>query len=203
MKPLLFCCCIFLFCRCTNEVFNPVDLFVIRDSIKDLSLSQQKARIKYGEMLQVQVKNDSLVMPIITGECPLVYKAYVQDFVRIMNAHLKKTPLRLRFMILGLIQTNSIKKQILLSSIKIQNDKFMLALSKKEAKNLRLEKEYNEIIQLLKQNLIVPCQLLDNQDLEPDISIFCDFRLLNEELSPVFTELKLAFYDLNKTYMHD
>lgn len=90
MKPLLFCCCIFLFCRCTNEVFNPVDLFVIRDSIKDLSLSQQKARIKYGEMLQVQVKNDSLVMPIITGECPLVYKAYVQDFVRIMNAHLKK-----------------------------------------------------------------------------------------------------------------
>ena len=143
MKPLLFCCCIFLFCRCTNEVFNPVDLFVIRDSIKDaeyesrpqsdLSLSQQKARIKYGEMLQVQVKNDSLVMPIITGECPLVYKAYVQDFVRIMNAHLKKTPLRLRFMILGLIQTNSIKKQILLSSIKIQNDKFMLALSKKEA----------------------------------------------------------------------
>ena len=186
MKPLLFCCCIFLFCRCTNEVFNPVDLFVIRDSIKDLSLSQQKARIKYGEMLQVQVKNDSLVMPIITGECPLVYKAYVQDFVRIMNAHLKKTPLRLRFMILGLIQTNSIKKQILLSSIKIQNDKFMLALSKKEAKNLRLEKEYNEIIQLLKQNLIVPCQLLDNQDLEPDISIFCDFRLLNEELSPVF-----------------
>ena len=79
----------------------------------------------------------------------------------------------------------------------------MLALSKKEAKNLRLEKEYNEIIQLLKQNLIVPCQLLDNQDLEPDISIFCDFRLLNEELSPVFTELKLAFYDLNKTYMHD
>ena len=203
MKPLLFCCCIFLFCRCTNEVFNPVDLFVIRDSIKDLSLSQQKARIKYGEMLQVQVKNDSLVMPIITGECPLGYKAYVQDFVRIMNAHLKKTPLRLRFMILGLIQTNSIKKQILLSSIKIQNDKFMLALSKKEAKNLRLEKEYNEIIQLLKQNLIVPCQLLDNQDLEPDISIFCDFRLLNEELSPVFTELKLAFYDLNKTYMHD
>ena len=203
MKPLLFCCCIFLFCRCTNEVFNPVDLFVIRDSIKDLSLSQQKARIKYGEMLQVQVKNDSLVMPIITGECPLVYKAYVQDFVRIMNAHLKKTPLGLRFMILGLIQTNSIKKQILLSSIKIQNDKFMLALSKKEAKNLRLEKEYNEIIQLLKQNLIVPCQLLDNQDLEPDISIFCDFRLLNEELSPVFTELKLAFYDLNKTYMHD
>ena len=178
-------------------------IFTIRDSIKDLSLSQQKARIKYGEMLQVQVKNDSLVMPIITGECPLVYKAYVQDFVRIMNAHLKKTPLRLRFMILGLIQTNSIKKQILLSSIKIQNDKFMLALSKKEAKNLRLEKEYNEIIQLLKQNLIVPCQLLDNQDLEPDISIFCDFRLLNEELSPVFTELKLAFYDLNKTYMHD
>ena len=175
MKPLLFCCCIFLFCRCTNEVFNPVDLFVIRDSIKDLSLSQQKARIKYGEMLQVQVKNDSLVMPIITGECPLVYKAYVQDFVRIMNAHLKKTPLRLRFMILGLIQTNSIKKQILLSSIKIQNDKFMLALSKKEAKNLRLEKEYNEIIQLLKQNLIVPCQLLDNQDLEPDISISFDF----------------------------
>lgn len=192
---------LFLFCRCTDEVYNPVDLFVIRDTVKSVSFSQQKVRVKYAEMLCPRVENDSLMMPMNVEECPAIYTAYVRDFVKLMNARLKEMPERLRFMTLGLIRANTIKKRVLMSSVKVQGDRYVLTLSEKEAKSLGFEKEYNELKQFLDENSPIPPRFIEAlKEPEPDTSIFCDFRLLNEGLSPVFAELKQAFYALNRVY---
>lgn len=193
--------CLLLLCQCSNEVFNPVDLFVIRDTVKEVPLSWQKARVKYAEMLCPQVGNDSLMMPMDVGDCPAIYTAYVRDFVKVVNAYLKEMPERLRYMVLGLIRANTIKKRVLESCVKIQGDKYVFTLSEKEAESLGFEKEYNELKRFLDENSPIPPRFLEFlKEPEPDTSIFCDFRLLNEELSPVFAELKQAFYALNRVY---
>ncbi len=201
MKVLLIILC-FLFVQCKSAEFTPVELFVIRDTVKDESFSLLDARLKYAKMLQPRIKGDSLVMAENLQGCPHLYVEYVQDFIGIMNRHLRDMNSRMRMNTLVGVRAVPIEKLVLYSLIRLDGRQLEIGISKQEADKLGIGESYCKIDSLIKKaNPTLPSRyfrdIMEMSGSDIDISIFCDFRLLNESVCPIYGDLKKAFNALN------
>ncbi len=128
--------------QCKSTEFTSVELFVIWDTVKDETTSLLDTRLKYAKMLQSWIVGDSLAMAENLQTFPRLYVEYIQDFIGIMNRHLKDMDSRMRLMMLGFMQANSIEKQVLRFLVRINGQKLELGISMQEADKLGMVEEY-------------------------------------------------------------
>lgn len=200
MRLVLIVLC-FLFAQCTNKDFSPVELFVIRDTVKNESLSLLEARLKYAKMLNPKIVGDSLAMSDNLHGCPHLYVEYVQDLIGIMNRHLRDMNFRMKMNTLVGMRAVPIEKLVLYSLIRLNGQKLEMRISKQEADKLGIGESYCKMDSLIKKvNPTLPLRYFRDIEMsgpDIDISVFCDFRLLNASVCPIYDDLRKDFNALN------
>lgn len=178
------------------------DLFILTCE-KHRTLDQEKERLKYGELLQPEVRGDSLVVPR-TKDVPTIYKNYVNVFVDSLNKFLKKMPEDDKNALLISFKLNSIGTSLINSYVEKEDSLFVLKITRESAISLGLEKEYSEVRKLVDNlNLFLPNYTRDvvesiEKSYEKPTSIFWNSYFFNGTMSD-FYEIRNCILNLGKS----
>lgn len=183
---------------CSNRLeLSPKELFVVHID-EQLTIEQQRDRLRYGRLLKPEVEGDSLRLPLVQ-DVPQEYVNYVTAFVRLVNGYFLQLEENEKKIILENFREWTIDDAVIGSWVHKVNGRYDLKMNRENALKIGIAREkYDQVEGNVKQvnDLIRSGEktgIVENEVLYPAVSIFFNHG--------IFVMMKEP--NLDKTFMKD